>query len=190
MIKPALLIIDMQNDFIREGSPLRIGGAEAVIGNMAHLLDLFRRSGHPVIHILRIHRKDGSDVEISRRDLFRRTPFAVEGTPGSEVIRELSPRPGEYTIHKNRMSAFMSTDLDLLLRSLGVDTLVVTGVQTPNCIRTTVFDAFALNYETYLVKDAVAAQTVEIHESNVRDMAAIGIHVVKTDDIGALIRAG
>ncbi len=183
VIKPALLIIDMQNDFIREGSPLRIGGAGAAIGNMADILDLFRVKGHPVIHVLRIHRQDGSDVEISRRDLFRKTPFAVEGTPGSEVISELSPRSGEYIIHKTRMSAFMGTDLDLLLRSLGADTLFVTGVQTPNCIRTTVFDAFALNYETYLVDDAVAAQTPEIHQSNVRDMAAIGIHIVKTEEI-------
>jgi nicotinamidase-related amidase len=179
----------MQNDFIREGSPLRIGGAEAVISTIRDILDLFRSKGFPVIHILRIHRKDGSDVEISRRDIFRKTPFAVEGTEGSEVISELSPCYGEYTIHKNRMSAFMNTDLDLLLRSLGIDTLIVTGVQTPNCIRTTVFDAFALNYETCLVKDAVAAQTPEIHESNVRDMAAIGIRIIKTDDIRALLEA-
>jgi nicotinamidase-related amidase len=189
VIKPALLIIDMQNDFIREGSPLRIVRAEAVIGNIADILNAFRIKRHPVIHILRIHRKDGSDVEISRRDLFRRTPFAVEGTPGSEVISELSPRSGEYILHKNRMSAFMSTDLDLLLRSLGADTLFVTGVQTPNCIRTTVFDAFALNYETYLIEDAVAAQTPEIHQSNVRDMAAIGIHIIKTDDMRSLLPA-
>ena len=187
MTKTALLIIDMQNDFIRQGAPLRVNDGEGIIANIRSALDLFRSRGLPVFHILRVQRADGSDVEISRRKLFQKTPFAVEGTVGARVIDELEPHPGEYIIRKNRMSAFFNTDLDLLLRSLRVERLVITGIQTPNCIRTTAFDAFAYNYQVYLVDDAVAAQDDGIHRANVRDMANIGIDIIRTADLGRIV---
>ncbi|MDD1651578.1 MAG: cysteine hydrolase [Methanomicrobiales archaeon] len=177
-MRPALLLIDMQNDFVREGKPLRVAGAEAIIPRVRFLLDLFRERRLPVVHVLRVHRPDGSDVEIMRQEIFRRTPFAVDGTEGAEVISELAPAGGEFTIRKIRMSAFLGTDLDLLLRSIGVDTVVVAGIQTPNCVRTTVFDAMACNYRTVLVDDAVAAQSDEIHRCNVRDMERIGVKIL------------
>jgi nicotinamidase-related amidase len=186
MTKTALLIIDMQNDFIRKGALLRVNDGEGIIGNIRSALDLFRSRGLPVFHILRVQRADGSDVEISRRGLFQKTPFAVEGTVGARVIDELEPHQGEYIIRKNRMSAFFNTDLDLLLRSLGVERLVITGIQTPNCVRTTAFDAFAYNYQVFLVNDAVAAQDDGIHRANVRDMANIGISIIQTADIGQI----
>jgi nicotinamidase-related amidase len=177
-MRPALLLIDMQNDFVRDGKPLRVAGADAIIPKVRSLLALFRRRRLPVIHVLRVHRPDGSDVEIMRQEIFRRTPFAVEGTEGADVIDELAPVRGECTIRKIRMSAFLGTDLDLLLRSIGVDTVVVAGIQTPNCIRTTVFDALAFNYAAVLVTDAVAAQSEEIHRCNVRDMERIGVTIL------------
>lgn len=175
----ALLIIDMQNDFVRAGMPMQVAGADTVIGPVRAALDLFRREGLVVIHIVRVHRKDGSDVEIIRRERFGQAPFAVEGTNGAAIISELSPAPGELVIKKVRMSGFIGTELDLVLRTLGVDTVVVCGIQTPNCIRTTVFDAIAYNYRVWIVEDATGAQTDEIHQANVRDMAAIGVRVIR-----------
>jgi len=136
---------------------------------------------------MRVHRVDGSDVEISRRNLFLRTPFAVEGTDGVEVIRELTPQEGEFIITKTRMSVFLFTELDLLLRYLDADGVVVTGIQTPNCIRATVFDAFAYNYETWLVDDAVTAKTLDIHRDNVRDMENIGTRIITSDEVPVLL---
>ncbi|HON82118.1 MAG TPA: isochorismatase family cysteine hydrolase [Methanoregulaceae archaeon] len=188
MTRSALLIIDMQNDFVREGAPFRVREAEATIGNVREVLEIFRRNRLPVFHVLRVHRSDGSDVELFRKELFRKTPFAVSGTKGAQVISELEPAPGEYIIKKTRMSAFMQTELDLMLRTLSVDTVFVAGIQTPNCIRTTVFDALALNYRAFLVEDAVAAQNEEIHRSNCRDMAAIGVGMLKAADVEELIR--
>jgi len=188
MKSPALLIIDMQNDFVRAGSPMQMPGAEGIIANVRQVLEAFRNQGHPVFHIVRVHRSDGSDVEIFRREIFKKVPFAVEGTPGSEIIAELLPTQGEYLIRKNRMSAFMNTDLDLLLRSLGIDTVFITGIQTPNCIRTTVFDAAAFGYHTFLVEDAVAARNSAIHQANIFDMTNIGTIIVKKESIGDLIR--
>jgi nicotinamidase-related amidase len=189
MKKPALFIIDMQNDFVRDGAPLKVGDAGLIIGNIRAVLDLFRRSHLPVFHVLRIHRRDGSDVEVFRKDLFRQVPFAVEGTKGARVINELEPREGEYIIRKTRMSAFMHTELDLVLRTLGVDTVFVTGIQTPNCIRTTVFDACALNYRVMLVEDAVAAKNKEIHRANCSDMEAIGVSMVRSGGIEGILRS-
>lgn len=188
MSRAALLIIDMQNDFVREGSPLRVEGATKIVGQVRSVLESFRRFRLPVFHVLRVHRKDGSDVEIFRRDLFRKTPFAVEGTPGARVVSELEPAEGEHIIRKIRMSAFMQTDLDLILRSLSVDTVYVAGIQTPNCIRTTVFDAMALNYRTILIEDAVAAKNDDIHQANCRDMAAIGVSMVLVAVLESMLR--
>lgn len=187
MERPALLIIDMQNDFVCEGSPYRVAGAAAVIPKIQEVLAEFRKRKLPVFHILRIHRPDGSDVEIIRQEKFKKLPFAVAGTKGAAVIDELAPRAGEYILTKTRMSAFIGTELDLMLRTLGITTVVVTGIQTPNCIRTTVFDAIAYNYPAIIVDDAVGATTEEIHRANLRDMENIGVHVVKSNDVPGLI---
>jgi len=186
---PALLIIDMQNDFVLEAKPLRVAGASAVIPRIQCVLAEFRKRSLPVFHILRVHRPDGSDVEIIRQELFRKQPFAVAGTPGAAVIHELGPHPGEYVLTKTRMSAFIGTELDLMLRTLGVTTLVVCGIQTPNCIRTTVFDGIAYNYPVVLVDDATGAASEEVHRANVRDMANIGVKIVKSGDVAGLLDA-
>jgi len=188
MEHPALLIIDMQNDFVREGARLSVAQARSVIPNIQNMLGYFRAHRLPVFHILRIHRSDGSDVEITRRDLFTKHPFAVQGTPGAQEIEELKPLPGEYVIEKTRMSAFIGTELDLMLRTLKITELVVTGVQTPNCIRTTVFDAIAYNYLVILVDDATGAQSEEIHRANARDMANIGVRVMDAHTLIGTLR--
>lgn len=182
MKKTALLIIDMQNDFVGDSAVLPVPGADCIITPIRSILNHFREKKLPVIHILRIHRPGGSDVEFFRREIFSRTPFAVAGTKGADVIDALAPIPGEHILAKTRMSGFLGTDLDLLLRSLEVEHVVVVGIQTPNCIRTTVFDAMAYGYDTILVSDAVAAATPEIHEANLRDMAAIGVSLITTDE--------
>ena len=93
---------------------------------------------------------------------------------------------GSTVIQKIRMSAFIGTELDLMLRTLGITGLVITGVQTPNCIRTTVFDAIAYNYPVILVDDATGAQSEEIHRANVRDMKNIGVRVMNAQEFIAL----
>jgi nicotinamidase-related amidase len=183
MQRPALLIIDMQNDFILEGRPLRVASAPAVIPKCRELLTAFRAKKLPVFHVVRIHRKDGSDVEITRQELFRKQPFAVEGTPGAAIVDPLAPLPGEYLIPKIRMSAFIGTELDLMLRNLRITDLVIAGIQTPNCIRTTAFDGIAYNYPVVLVRDATGAQSDEIHEANLRDMKNIGVRVLDTREL-------
>ena len=187
MGKAALLIIDMQNDFVLEGKPHQVPGARAVIPKIQAVLSEFRRRSLPVFHIVRIHRADGSDVEIFRQGRFRDHPFAVSGTHGGAVVDELAPQQGEYVLEKTRMSAFIGTELDLMLRTLGVTTVFVAGIQTPNCIRTTVFDAMAYNYPAVLIDDATGAASEEIHRANARDMQNIGVRIVKTADVAGIL---
>ena len=81
----------------------------------------------------------------------------------------------------------MNTDLDLILRSLGTDAIVITGIYTLNCIRTSAFDAAAHNYQTFLVEDAIAAKTDEVHQANLNDMANIGIRIIRAREVGPLV---
>ncbi len=189
-IRPALLIIDMQNDFVRPGAPLRVAGAEAAIPAMQQVLGVFRSLSLPVIHIVRVHRPDGTDVEIIRKEIFRENPFAVDGTPGAAIVSDLAPLPGETILKKVRMSAFIGTELDLILDSRDVNTVVVTGIQTPNCIRATVYDAIAYNYRVILVRDAVAAQSDEIHAANLRDMQNIGTRLIHSSELEPVLADG
>ncbi|MDD1704699.1 MAG: cysteine hydrolase [Methanoregula sp.] len=183
MKKPALLLIDMQNDFVLEDAPLPVAQGRVVIPKIRELLDGFRAKKFPVFHVIRVHRPDGSDVEIIRQEDFRNHPFAVEGTHGAAVVDELTPLAGEYVIPKIRMSAFIGTELDLMLRNLGVTGVVVTGIQTPNCIRTTIYDAIAYNYSVVAVSDAIGAQSDAIHQANLRDMTNIGVSVMRARDV-------
>lgn len=187
MSKAALLIIDMQNDFVLEGKPLKVAGARAVVPKIQSVLMEFRKRTLPVFHVLRVHRPDGSDVEIIRQERFRQQPFAVAGTHGAAVIDELAPVNGEHVLTKTRMSAFIGTELDLMLRTLCVTTVYVTGIQTPNCIRTTVFDAIAYNYPVVLVDDAVGASSEEVHRANVRDMENIGVRIVQSAEVPGML---
>lgn len=187
MKRAALLIIDMQNDFVQDGAPLQVAQAKTVVPKIHDVLVQFRTRRLPVFHVLRVHRPDGSDVEIFRQDLFKTQPFAVEGTRGAAVVDELAPLPGEYMIPKTRMSAFIGTELDLILRNLKITHLVITGIQTPNCIRTTVFDAIAYNYHVILVGDAVGARNEQIHAANLLDIANAGVCIVKTEDLAEIL---
>jgi nicotinamidase-related amidase len=189
MERAALLIIDMQNDFAHDDTPYRVAGARDVVPKIQAVLAEFRKRKLPVFHILRVHRQDGSDVEIIRQEKFRNHPFAVAGTHGAAVIDELAPVKGEHIITKKRMSAFIGTELDLMLRTLRITSVFVTGIQTPNCVRTTVFDAIAYNYPVVLVDDAVGASSEEVHRANVRDMANIGVKIVKAGDVSGLLGA-
>jgi nicotinamidase-related amidase len=85
------------------------------------------------------------------------------------------------------MSAFIGTELDLMLRTLGITDLVIAGIQTPNCIRTTAFDAIAYNYPVVLARDATGAQSDEIHDANVRDMQNIGVRTMTVRDLIATL---
>lgn len=182
MPSEALLIIDMQNDFAMPGGACEVPGACATIPAIRRVLAEFRATGRPVFHIVREYRPDGSDVEISRLEPMSRKPMVAPGTPGARIVPGLEPVDGEYRIVKQRFSAFMFTELDLMLRRKGVTSLVVTGTQLPFCLRATLFDGLSLGYAMTLLTDASSSRTPEIHAANIRDIRDAGMTCVSVDE--------
>jgi nicotinamidase-related amidase len=179
----ALLTIDMQNDFVLPGAPGCVAGAMATVPRLREVLDWFRQQRWPVFHMVREYRADGSDIELCRLEAFRTgRKMAVPGTPGCEIVKELAPLPGEYRIVKPRFSGFMGTELDFMLRRLGVEQVVITGTQYPNCIRATAFDSLAYGYRTTILTDATSAVSDDIAQANIRDLQNVGVTCVTLDE--------
>ncbi len=178
----ALIIIDMQNDAMT-----MVPAGQQVIPTIRHVLDACRSMQIPVIHKNRVQRANGIDVERFRIELFDRSPFLVEGTHGAEIVSELKPVDGEFLVSGTRFSGFFQTDLQLMLTRLNVKTLVICGIQTPNCIRATVTDAIAYDHDVVLLSDAITAQTPEVHEANLFDMKNMGVTIMNSSDfLGSL----
>ncbi|MDO9584721.1 MAG: isochorismatase family cysteine hydrolase [Desulfomicrobium sp.] len=177
----ALLIIDMQHDFAVPGGACEVPGAHATIPSIRRVLGRFRDLGLPIFHVVREYRSDGSDVEITRLDALKERKMVVPGTQGVRIAPGLEPVEGEYRIVKQRFSAFMFTELDLILRRKGVTHLAVTGTQLPFCLRTTLFDGLSLGYHMSLLTDASSSRTNEIHQANIRDIRDAGMSCVTVD---------
>ncbi|KAK1616405.1 hypothetical protein QYE76_021922 [Lolium multiflorum] len=175
----AMLVIDMQKDFVDPAmaSPMLVAGGEAVIPAVAEAVAVARERGIFVVWVVREHDPSGRDVELFRRHLYSGVKGpTVKGLKGAELADGLVIKKGDYKLVKTRFSAFFATHLDSVLKTLGIKNLVIVGVQTPNCIRQTVFDAVELDYEKVTVLiDATAAARPDIHLSNIRDMKTIGV---------------
>ena len=184
----ALLIIDMQRDFVLPGAPLCVAGALPSVPVVRRLLDRARDRGWPVFHVVREHAPDGGDAEPCRRHQFRAGGgVCVAGTTGAAVVDELTPLPGERKLVKTRFSGFYRTSLEDELRALGVSTVLVAGTQYPNCVRGTAVDALYRDFRVIVVSDACSAQTPEVAEANIRDMRGMGIVCEPLDRLPELL---
>ena len=128
-----------------------------------------RRLGVLIVHIETITLPDGqsdSPSWIRAKGTMLGSDFFLDGTWGAEFSPEVAPLPGEPVVTKHRSSAFRGTDLDLILRGNGIETVVVIGEQTPGCIEATYRDASYHDYYNVLVEDCVAAFDKEQHEAS------------------------
>ncbi|CAL5361337.1 unnamed protein product [Camellia sinensis] len=159
----ALLVIDMQKDFILPDGLMRVDGGQSIVPNVINAVEFARRRG---ILVVREHDPLGRDVELFRRHLYsgeKAGPTSM-GSVGAELVDGLVIKEEDYKVVKTRFSAFFATHLNSFLKTAGINSLVVIGVQTPNCIRQTVFDAVALDYKNVtVIVDATAAATPDIH---------------------------
>ena len=164
MGKKAFLVIDMLKDFVDPGGKLYIGDeARRVIPAIKRAIEHARNKGCPVIYVCDRHLPD--DPEFS---MF--PPHCIVGSEGAEVTEELKPMPGDRVIPKRRYSAFFQTDLDLTLRELGVDELVILGVCTNICDLYTAADARMLGYKVTVLRECVASFDKEAHEFALKEM--------------------
>jgi nicotinamidase-related amidase len=167
MPRHAILVIDMLNDFVGEKAPLRCPGGETIIPDLQKVFKWVRGRENDDIHLIHIqeaHRKNDADFRV-------RPVHAVDGTWGSDFIPELYPEGDEYIVKKRRHSGFAHTDLDLYLREENIDTVVVTGVWTNVCVRSTATDALAKAYKVITLSDGCASKTEEMHEYGLNDLS-------------------
>ena len=154
--KYAILVVDMLNDFVT-GS-LGCDRAKAIVEPTKLLLEEARKHNVPVIFCNDSHLK-GIDKELKLWG-----DHAIRGTKGAEVIPELPICEKDYVILKRRYSSFFQTDLDLLLKELSVDTVVITGLHTHMCCRHTAADAYQNNYDVIFAKEATNSFTEEDYQ--------------------------
>ena len=156
--KAAMIVVDMQRDFVAVGAPMETPAARAMVPVLAGALKFCRDTGIRIIYTAHAHRRDGCDMGLFD-DLW--PPIAsrsglVDETVGIEIYPDLAPAPGEHVIKKHRYSAFFGTDLDIILREWGIDTVIVSGTTTENCCHATARDAMFRNYKVVFVSDATA----------------------------------
>jgi nicotinamidase-related amidase len=161
MPKMTLLIIDMLNDFFQQ-HPRLAEQRSGLVTSINVLVHAFRAYGQPVIWIRQEFAPDLSDAFLEMRKYH--IPVTIAGTEGSKLLAELDYHPTDTTIVKKRYSAFFGTNLGELLKELHPDLLVVAGINTHACIRTTVIDAYQRDYEVVLATECIASYDEAHHE--------------------------
>lgn len=196
--KSALITIDTQCDTL-DGQPFEVPGTSTILPRIEALLNIYRKADMPIIHIVRIYKEDGSNVDLCRRDLIEGgTKFMLAGSPGSQLALELLPRggieldtelllsggiqrlnPNEVVIYKPRWGAFYNTPLEQYLRKLGISTLVFSGCNFPNCPRTSIYEASERDFRVVLVEDAISG----LYEQGRRELCNIGVELFTVNQV-------
>ncbi len=191
----ALITIDTQCDTL-DGQPFEIPGTSQILPRLQGLLNAARRNNIPIVHIVRIYKPDGSNVDLCRRQLVRDgASLVLEGSPGCELAPELLPIPdlrldpalllaggiqalsaNDVIIYKPRWGAFYQTPLHDHLQQLGVSTLIFSGCNFPNCPRTSIYEASERDYRVVLVEDAVSG----LYERGRQELKNIGVELMTT----------
>ena len=180
----ALLVIDMERDFLDEGAVQETPGGRALIPTINRLSVWARAHGVPVIFTYEMHRADRSDYGI---ELEFDPVHCLEGSAGSELALGLELQSSDYRIvGKRRYDAFLGTDLDLLLRSKKIENLICCGVTTHVCVMSTVFTARNLDYRVLLAQDAVAAVSAEHQQAALLCMSDVFAYITTSADVTAL----
>ena len=157
--RAALLVIDMQRDFVDQGAVMEVAAARHRIPAMRQVIDLCRMAGIPVIYTRHVL-SDGFDVsplETTYQPRLKATGMR-EGSAGMEIVAELAPLPGDVVVDKHRYDAFYNTRLDTVLRNIRgtgkVDTVIIIGTVTSICCESTARSAFMRDYKVAFIGDA------------------------------------
>lgn len=189
----ALLTIDTQVDTL-DGQPLEIPGTSAALPAIAEACQAFRLVGAPIVHVLRLYLADGTNAELCRQELVRRSgPILRPGTDGSRLAPPILPSAApaldaglllsgafqelaadEFAMYKPRWGAFFQTGLDDFLVARDITTVVVVGCNFPNCPRTTIYEASERDYRVVLVEDAVSG----LYDRGRAEMLNIGVQML------------
>lgn len=194
--RSALITIDVQCDTL-DGGSFEVPGTSAILPRIGRLTATFRSRGAPIIHVVRIYKPDGSNVDLCRRNaVLRGASLVIAGSSGSQIAPPLLPsalpqldselllRGGiqgagskEWIIYKPRWGAFFQTPLESHLRNLGISTLVFTGCNFPNCPRTSIYEASERDFRIVAIGDAISG----LYDRGRAELESIGVMVVDTE---------
>lgn len=161
--RTAVVVVDMLNDFFKPGGAMVLEGGEVLYAPHQRLLAAARAAGMPVLWLNQTLPPDDS--------LFKkRVVHCLQGTWGCQVVDDLPIEKGDIVIPKRRYSSFFQTTLDLTLRERDIRTVIVTGVVTNICVRSTVHDAFFLGYHVIVPEDCVMATSPAAQEVTLYDI--------------------
>jgi ureidoacrylate peracid hydrolase len=193
----ALIVVDVQNDFAANGGAfdvetLNIELFQEMIPRLVKFIDEARKVKVPIIYIQNSYNSDQnwylSDAFLEqaarkRKGSYTKRPVAVKGTWGWEFYDGIKPLPNEEVVAKHRFSAFVDTDLDLILRSKNIKALVITGIATNVCVETTARMGFMKDYYIVVVADCCASYSNHLHETALENIETIFGQVVIAKDV-------
>ena len=187
-----LLVIDMQNDFVREGAVMEVKEAKNQLPKIRKLIDVCRGLGVPVIYTIQETDAVFCPLEVASIPKLKLEGMR-KGTGGQQIVSELAPEPEDIIIHKRRFSAFYQTDLEIILRNIRgsekpVDTVIICGTVTNICCESTARDAFFRDYKVVFGSDICSANTLKAHEATLENMEIFGRSMDCAAIAGALER--
>jgi nicotinamidase-related amidase len=165
MEKPVLIVIDMLRDFLESWEP---GRKKRLVLSINALVAVMRNFSHPVIWVRQEFEPDLRDAFPEMRAKGIR--ISIRGTPGCEILSELAVAPSDVVIVKKRYSAFYGTNLDETLARFGPDAIILAGINTHACIRTTAIDAYQRDWPVILAADCIDSYDLEHQEISLRYM--------------------
>ncbi|MEX0567985.1 MAG: cysteine hydrolase family protein [Candidatus Njordarchaeota archaeon] len=173
--KTAVLVIDMLNDFLY--GKLKCERCQRIIPDVKKMIDRAHKKNLPVVYVCDRHIKTDREFE-------KWPPHAIEGTEGAEIIDELKPRKGDYVVPKRRYSGFFETSLDLLLRELNVNEIILSGILTDICVLHTAADAFFRGYRISIPRECTEALSDRAKDYAFKFMEEMyGANIVSLDEL-------
>lgn len=182
----ALIVVDMQAGIFTGDDPLVIVGADAILPKAKAVLAAARAAKMPIIHTKEVHRKEMVDFG---RELDGTEPVhCLETWPGTDFCPDVAPIDGEFAIAKRRYSCFFATDLEILLRGLKVNRVVLLGTMTDVCVHYTAVDAHQRDYHFHVIEDCCAGSSWNAHWAalNAMEYLQTGARITHTDFIESL----
>ena len=195
--RTALLTFAVQKDCTSPGSPVGYLGGGRKLAKVGDLAQGFRAAGAPIVHLVRLYRPDGSNVDACRRRAIEEgLRVLMPGSCGAELVPEINPAPEtrldsaallsgnlqelaaqEWALYRPRWGAFYKTSLEDHLKGLGVSTIAISGCNFSTAIRASIYEASARDFRVVVVPDAIAGASDE----DLAELARIGVYLMNTD---------
>lgn len=177
-INPALLVIDMQNGFVSKGGSYDLMGLNVskysdVVPSLKLLIAFCRQVKIPIFYSQAVREESGIDLLTrshrilpkSREERIKRRPICIRGSWDAEIVEELKPNFDDHVVIKRRDSVFQDTEVEVWLRSLGIDSIIFAGIDTSICVESSLRDAFNHGYDIILISDATSSNNLNHYNS-------------------------